>query len=176
AIVLGPPLLGENYVAGDGCCDSIRHVRALLAIDGRFALAQRFAIDWEQADAENRLVNGDPKVLENYTIFGKDIVAVADGTVVAARNDLPEQVPGKLPAGISLGEADGNFVVQDIGGAYVLYAHMQPGTVTVKAGDRVKRGASLGKVGNSGNSQAPHLHLHVMDGPSPLQSNGLPYV
>lgn len=176
AIALGPPLLGENYVAGDGCCDSIRHVRALLAIDGRFALAQRFAIDWEQADAENRLVNGDPKVLENYTIFGKDVVAVADGTVVATRNDLPEQVAGKLPAGISLGEADGNFVVQDIGGAYVLYAHMQPGTVTVKAGDRVKRGASLGKVGNSGNSQAPHLHLHVMDGPSPLQSNGLPYV
>lgn len=81
-----------------------------------------------------------------------------------------------MPAGLALDEADGNFIVQDIGGAYVLYAHMQPGSVTAKPGDKVKRGDRLGKVGNSGNSQAPHLHLHVMDGPSPLQSNGLPYV
>ena len=41
---------------------------------------------------------------------------------------------------------------------------------------KVKRGDVLGKVGNTGNTQAPHLHLHVMDGPSPLLSNGIPYV
>lgn len=175
-VVLGPPLVGKGFIAGDGCCDSIRHVRALLPLDGRFTLAQRFAIDWEQADAQNRLVNGDTKTLGNYTIFGKDVLAVADGTVVAARNDLPEQVPGALPRNLPLDQADGNFVVLDIGGAYVLYAHMQPGSVTVAAGARVKRGDRLGKVGNTGNSQAPHLHLHVMDGPSPLLANGIPYV
>jgi hypothetical protein len=176
-VVLGPPLAGKGYIAGDGCCDSIRHVRALLPLDGRFTLAQRFAIDWEQADAQNRLVVGDPKVLGNYIIFGKDVLAVADGTVVASRNDLPEQVPGALPKNLPLDQADGNFVVLDIGGgAYVLYAHMQPGSVTVAAGARVKRGDLLGKVGNTGNSQAPHLHLHAMDGPSPLMANGIPYV
>jgi len=175
--VLGAPLAGKGFLAGDGCCDSIRHVRALLPIDGRFSLAQRFAIDWEQADENNRLVTGDPKVLTNYVIYGKDVYAVANGTVVASRNDLPEQVPGALPANIPLDEADGNFVVLSIGrGAHVLYAHMQPGSVRVKAGDRVRRGAPLGKVGNTGNSQAPHLHLHVMDGPSPLKSDGIPYV
>jgi len=175
-VVLGPPLLGKGFIAGDGCCDSIRHVRALLPLDGRFTLAQRFAIDWEQADAQNRLVSGDTRALGNYTIFGKDVLAVADGTVVAMRNDLPEQVPGALPNNLPLDEADGNFVVLDIGGAYVLFAHMQPGSVTVTAGARVKRGDVLGKVGNTGNSQAPHLHLHVMDGPSPLLANGIPYV
>ena len=174
--VLGPPLGGAGFVAADGCCDSIRHVRALLPIDGRLQLAQRFAIDWEQIDSEGRVVNGDPKALENYVIFGKPVLAVDDGTVVASRNDLPEQVPGALPASIPLAEADGNYVVLDIGGAYVLYAHMQPGSVTVKAGDAVRRGKVLGKVGNSGNSQAPHLHLHVTDSPSPLAANGLPYV
>lgn len=177
AVVLGPPLLGKGYIAGDGCCDSIRHVRALLPLDGRFTLAQRFAIDWEQADAQNHLVSGDTRTLTNYTIFGKDVLAVADGTVVAARNDLLEQVPGALPRNLPLDQADGNFVVLDIGGgAYVLFAHMQPGSVTVTAGARVKRGDVLGKVGNTGNSQAPHLHLHVMDGPSPLLAKGLPYV
>src|SRR5215203_5097542 len=50
APALGPPLRGHGYVAGDGCCDSIRHVRALLPLNGAFYLAQRFAIDWEQID------------------------------------------------------------------------------------------------------------------------------
>ncbi len=176
-VVLGPPLIGKGYVAGDGCCDSIRHVRALLPLDGRFALAQRFAIDWEQADSGNRLLEGDPKAVASYTIYGREVLAVADGTVVASRNDLPEQVPGALPKTMTIDQADGNFVVLDIGGgSYVLYAHMQPGSVTVAAGAKVRRGAVLGKVGNTGNTQAPHLHLHVMDGPSPLMSNGIPYV
>jgi hypothetical protein len=175
--VLGPPLVGEGYVAADGCCDSIRHVRALLPIDGHFTLSQRFAIDWEQLDADKRVVRGDLKKVESYVIFGKDVIAVADGTVVAMRNDLPEQVPGALPAGLLLDQADGNFVVLDIGqGAFALFAHMQPGSVTVKAGAKVKRGDVLGKVGNTGNSQAPHLHFHVMDGPSPMAANGIPYV
>jgi len=174
--VLGPPLLGEGYVAADGCCDSIRHVRALLPLDGRFTLAQRFAIDWEQLDAENRVVRGDLKKNESYVIFGKDVIAVADGTVVAMRNDLPEQVPGALPAGLPVDQADGNFVVLDVGqGAFALFAHMQPGSITVQPGARVKRGDVLGKVGNTGNTQAPHLHFHVMDGPSPLVANGIPY-
>lgn len=176
-VVLGPPLLGAGYVAADGCCDSIRHVRALLALNGHFTLAQRFAIDWEQIDSENRVVKGDTQALSNYVIYGREVLAVADGTVVSSRNDLPEQVPGALPQGMAIDQADGNFVVLDVGGGnYVLYAHMQPGSVTVKAGAKVKRGDLLGKVGNTGNTQAPHLHLHVMDGPSPLASNGLPYV
>lgn len=176
-VVLGPPLLGAGYVAADGCCDSIRHVRALLALNGHFTLAQRFAIDWEQIDSENRVVKGDTATLSNYVIYGRDVLAVADGTVVSSRNDLPEQAPGALPQGMTIEQADGNFVVLDIGGGnYVLYAHMQPGSVTVKAGAKVKRGTVLGKVGNTGNTQAPHLHLHVMDGPSPLASNGVPYV
>ncbi|WP_422000207.1 M23 family metallopeptidase [Reyranella sp.] len=177
APVLGPPFVGKGYVAADGCCDSIRHVRALLPLNGRFALAQRYAIDWEQIDDTNRLVSGDLKALTSYVIYGREVLAVADGTVVAARNDLPEQVPGALPKAMTIDQADGNFVVQDVGGGnFVLYAHMQPGSVRVTAGMTVKRGDSLGKVGNSGNTQAPHLHLHVMDGPSPLLSNGVPYV
>ena len=152
-------------------------MRALLPLDGRFALAQRFAIDWEQLDADERVVRGDLKKVESYIIFGRDVIAVADGTVVAMRNELAEQVPGALPPGLPVDQADGNFVVLDVGqGAFALFAHMQPGSVTVQPGAKVKRGDVLGKVGNTGNSQAPHLHFHVMDGPSPLAANGIPYV
>jgi hypothetical protein len=176
-VVLGPPLRGKGYVAADGCCDSIRHVRALLAIDGKFHLSQRFAIDWEQIDGKNTIFTGDPKVPANYHIYGKPVLAVADGTVVGTRNDLNDQVPGALPANIPLDEADGNFVVLDIGsGFFVNYAHMRRGSVRVKLGDKVRRGDQIGEVGNTGNSSAPHMHLHVQDGPDPLKSDGLPYV
>ena len=174
---LAAPLAGKGFVAADGCCDSVRHVRALLPINGEWKLSQRFAIDWEQIDDENRIVVGELKDPKSYRIFGETVLAVADGTVVASRNDLPEQIPGTFPENLPIAEADGNFVVLDIGGgAFVLYAHMQPGSVTVRAGEVVKRGERLGLVGNTGNSLAPHLHLHVMDGPSPLDADGIPYV
>ncbi|WP_407531120.1 M23 family metallopeptidase [Methylobacterium oryzisoli] len=175
--VLAAPLRGGGYVAGDGCCDSIRHVRALLPLNGAFRLAQRFAIDWERIDGENRIVRGDLKDVRSYRIYGEPVLAVADGAVVGARDDLPDQVPGALPPNLPIAEADGNFVVIDIGGgAFVLYAHLRPGRVRVRVGERVRRGEPIGEVGNSGNSQAPHLHLHVMDHASGLLANGLPYV
>jgi hypothetical protein len=177
APTLGPPLRGRGYVAADGCCDSIRHVRALLPINGTFHLSQRFAVDWEQIDDEGRLFRGDPKSTHSYHIYGKPVLAVADAVVVASRNDLDDHVPGKLPEGLPIDEADGNFVILDIGGgAYALYAHMLRGSVRVRAGDRIRRGDQIGNVGNTGNSQAPHLHFQMMDGPSALASNGIPYV
>ncbi len=175
--VLAAPLRGAGYVVGDGCCDTIRHVRALLSLDGRFVLAQRFAIDFEQVGADHRIVSGDPQQVSNYRIYNRPVYAVADGTVVSARNDLDNQVPGHLPDGLPLEQADGNFVILDLGdGHYALYAHMIKGSVAVGPGARVQRGQQIGRVGNSGNSQAPHLHFQLMDGPSTLAANGLPYV
>lgn len=90
---------------------------------------------------------------------------------------LPEQRPGQLPPVMTLPTADGNSVVIDIGGGlYMLYGHMQSGSIAVREGQRVTRGDRVGLVGNSGNTSAPHLHFHVMDGPSPLSSEGVPYV
>jgi len=176
-IVLGPLFRGGGYIAADGCCDSIRHVRALLALNGVFNLSQRFAVDWERLDDDGTIFRGVAKDVHSYHIYGAPILAVADGTVVASRNDLADQLPGKLPNGLPLDEADGNFVILDIGHvAYALYAHMEPGSVRVRAGDQVRRGDHIGNVGNTGNTQAPHLHFQMMDGPSGFASNGIPYV
>jgi murein DD-endopeptidase MepM/ murein hydrolase activator NlpD len=68
-------------------------------------------------------------------------------------------------------------VVADIGGGhFAVYAHLKLGSVRVKTGDRVRRGDVLGLLGNTGNTSHPHLHFHIVDGPSALASNGLPYV
>jgi hypothetical protein len=176
-VVVGPPLKGSNFLAADSCCDATRHTRAALPINGEVWLAQRYAVDYEQLDANNRIWSGqNKKDLDNYTIYGQEALAAADGTVVKVVDGLPEQKPGVFPEGISLEEADGNSVILDLGGgSYALYAHFQPGTIRVQEGDRVKRGDVLALVGNSGNSLAPHLHFHVMSGPLSLTSNGLPY-
>jgi hypothetical protein len=177
--VLGPPLEpGRGYVAADSCCSSVRHRRGLLAIGDRQWLAQRFAVDWEQVDATRRFVRrgGDPAKPSDYAIYGARAIAAADATIVHVVDGLRAQRPGALPQGIGLREADGNSVVARLDdGLYMLYAHLQAGSLKVEEGDRVKRGDLLGLVGNSGNSSAPHLHFHVMDGPSPLTSEGVPY-
>ncbi|MCP9917679.1 M23 family metallopeptidase [Cyanobium sp. ATX 6F1] len=177
--VLGPPLGGKGWVAINGCCRSdVGHRSTGLPIDGRLAFAQRFAIDWMRLDGQGRLANGDLSKVGSYPSFGAEVIAVADGTVVDVRNDLPEQVPPNLPApsAVSLATVLGNHVILQVGPeAYAVYAHLQPGSVRVRAGERVRRGQPLGLLGNSGNSSAPHLHFHLMRGPS-LGSDGLPYV
>ncbi len=47
-------------------------------------------------------------------------------------------------------------------------------SVQVKKGQKVKAGEVLGKLGNSGNSNCPHLHFHLMDGSNKLTARGLP--
>jgi hypothetical protein len=173
---IGPPLRGEGYVSADSCCDASRHTRAALPVNGRVWVAQRYAVDWEELDGQGHIYQGPQQKLESYTIFGKPVLAVADAVVVAVTDGLPEQTPGKFPVNITLDEADGNSVILDLGEQrYAMYAHMQPGSIKVRKGDRVKLGQVIGLVGNTGNSVAPHLHFQVMDRPSSLASNGLPY-
>jgi hypothetical protein len=175
-VSIGPPLHGEGYVSADSCCDATRHTRAALPVNGRVWLAQRYAVDWEQLDAQGRIYAGPQEKLESYTIFGKPVVAVADAVVASVTDGLPEQTPGKYPTNIPLDEADGNSVILDLGEQhYALYAHMQPGTIQVRVGERVAAGQLIGLVGNSGNSVAPHLHFQVNDRAASLGSNGLPY-
>jgi Peptidase family M23 len=175
-VVIGPPLQGEGYISADSCCDSSRHMRAALPVNGRVWLAQRYAVDWEQLDAAGHIYQGAREKLESYAIFGKPVLAVGDGVVMSVTEGLPEQTPGKFPTNISLDKADGNSVILDLGGErYAMYAHMQPGSIKVRKGEKVKLGQVIGLVGNTGNSVAPHLHFQVSDRPSSLASNGLPY-
>ncbi|MDQ5827323.1 MAG: hypothetical protein M3441_24445, partial [Chloroflexota bacterium] len=111
--VVGPPLRGSNYLAADSCCDATRHTRATLPVNGRVWVAQRYAVDYEQLDADSRLYSGKKKDLDSYTIYGQEAIAAADGTVVKVIDGLPEQEPGVFPEDISLEEADGNSVILD---------------------------------------------------------------
>jgi hypothetical protein len=178
AIEVAPPLRGPGWVVGEGCCSPINsHRGATLSIDGTVRVPERFAIDFVQLNADDRLFAGPIGELSSYAYFGAPIHSATAGTVVGLQDGLPEQPPGALPAGQTVQTAGGNYAVVRIAkGRFAFYAHMQPGSLRVGIGDRVRTGRVLGLLGNTGNTDAPHLHFHIMDGPSPLQSNGLPFV
>ena len=177
ARVIEPPLRGARWVATNGCCNRITpHRGAIITVNGIIYAPERFAIDWEQLDDSNRIFAGDKKKLASWAYYGAPIHSVADGTVVNIWDASDEQVPGP-PVPVSTEAIGGNMLVVDIGGgAFAFYAHLQRGSLKARLGDKVKAGQLLGLLGNTGNSTAPHLHFHLMDGPSPLAANGLPYV
>lgn len=178
ARVIDPPLRGSNWVATNSCCDRITpHRGAVMTVNGRVRVPQRFAIDWMQIDENNRAFSGDAASLANWPFYGTPVYSVAEGVVVNLYDEADEQVPGEPVTGIVPANIGGNMIVVDIGdGAYAFYGHLQRGSLKAKLGDRVKAGQVLGLLGNTGNSAAPHLHFHLMDGPSPLNANGLPHV
>ncbi|MET3352427.1 UNVERIFIED_ORG: hypothetical protein ABID33_000310 [Xanthobacter viscosus] len=177
AVVIAPPLRGKGWVAINGCCDALTsHRGAIMAVNGRLRVPERFAIDFVQLDAADRLFTGDVHKLESYAYYGVPVHSVADGVVVNLYDATDAQVPGGNAKGITTENIGGNMLVIDIGGGnFAFYAHMQRGSLKVKLGDKVRTGDVIGLLGNTGNTTAPHLHFHVMDGPSPLDANGLPY-
>lgn len=178
AVSVEPPLRGKGWVAVNGCCDSITsHRGAIMSINGEMRVPERFAIDWLQLDDEKRVYSGDAAKLSSYAYYGAPIHAAASGTVVNLYDATDEQVPGQDAKGITTENIGGNMLVIDIGnGNFAFYAHLQRGSLKVGLGDKVKTGEVIGLLGNTGNSTAPHLHFHIMDGPSPLNANGLPFV
>jgi hypothetical protein len=175
--VISPPLDGPKWLDGNSCCDMTAHRMAMNPLNGQLWAAERFAIDYLQLGPDGTIYRGDGSKPESYPYYGADIHAVADGPVVGVTEGLPEQVPGQSPTGLPLDQYGGNHVVQDIGGGnYAFYAHLKTGTVKVKPGDQLTTGQVIANLGNTGNSDAPHLHFHVMSTPDPLGSNGLPFV
>jgi len=175
---IGPPLRGGPWLTANGPAAESGHRRGLIVIRGTPAIAQRFAIDYIKVGDDHLTFSGDRLKNTSYHAYGNDALAVADGIVVAVKDGIPENIPGPASRAvpITLETVGGNHVIVDIGGGrYAFYAHLQPGSLRVRLGERVRRGQVVGLVGNSGNSTEPHLHFHISDAASPLGSEGLPY-
>lgn len=175
--VISAPIAGDYWGAMEGCCEyPTHHRRGTYSVDGHLVIFERYAIDWLQLNDAGLAYSG-PNVKENYFGYGADVLAVGDASVVSVVDGQPENVIGQPQPERSLAEAVGNHVVLDLGGnVYAVYAHLQPGSIDVRVGDKVKTGQVLGKLGNSGQSTAPHLHFHLMDNPNPVLSNPVPFV
>lgn len=182
------PLHGKTFV-WDGHGFYAHHLRvpfgnAKVRTLGITANTNEFASDFIYVDEQGREYGGDPRKNGSWYSYGKTIYAPGAGIVRAAENDIPDNwfkdaqateigspalPPGKDPTGM------GNFVLIDHqDGEFSLLCHMIPGSVTVKAGDRVVAGQQIGRIGFSGDAIFPHLHYSLMAGPRVEKDWGLP--
>lgn len=178
AVTIAPPLKGNNWLVANGSGVIISpHRYTVQPTNGRLRPPEYFAIDFVRLDAQKRAFVGDIAKVKNWFGYGSKIVSVAPGKVVEVLDGLQDNIPGQPIPPLKPNEYAGNHVIVDIGsGKYAGYAHLVPGSIVVRAGDTVNRGQVLGKLGSTGNSDAPHLHFQITDANSFLNTNGLPFV
>lgn len=159
---------------------------------GRDAYGYRFAYDFVRLDEQARpfrspawraALGGLP--VEDFLAWEQPVLAPLDADVVAVGESWPDRLRVHLPwavwrerwlsprlRGPDWRPLAGNHVLLRCAAGYLLCAHLRQGSVTVSVGQSVQRGEPLGRVGNSGHSAMPHLHLQLMDGPDLLSARG----
>jgi len=175
-LVLAPPFKDGVWVAGNGPSNISVHRRSVIAIDGRPYISQRFAIDWVLVGSNGNTFHDSRERNDNFWAFGQPVLAVADGEVTEVVDGIPDNIPGKLPL-VTVQTTTGNHIIERIAaGTYVMFAHLKQGSIAVGLHQKIKRGAQIAQVGNSGNTTGAHLHLQVTDGNSAIAAEGIPFV
>ena len=154
---VAPPLRGEAYyVAHGGGTPPINY-------HGAASTSQRYALDITQLGEWGVRADGlTPERLPAYDIYGDTLHSPVTGTVVQAVDSLRD---ARWPEGQP---AAGNHVWLRRDGVYVLLAHLRRGSVRVETGERVTAGEPIARVGNTGNTTEPHLHMHAIRHEAPL--------
>lgn len=177
-VVVSAPVAGTGWVAFNGLSATSIHRTTVMVVDGQARVPERYAIDFMRLTGDGQEFGGDQARNESWPGYGQAVLAVADGVIESVRDGFPDNVPGRPPAQkVTLDTIAGNQVVLRMkGGAYAFYAHLIPGSIPVRPGQAVHKGEVLGRLGNSGQSDAPHLHFQVGDGGHIAASDGLPFV
>jgi len=140
--------------------------------------SERHAYDFSIMEDEDGVVPDDwtlPTKVEEYPCYGRDVIAIADGVVVKTRNHHPDSRTNGMKAYCDTWEVRGNYVViKHNDSEYSLSAHLMPGSVAVKAGDKVRKGETIARCGNSGNCVAPHIHFQLQSSASFFLAFSLP--
>jgi Peptidase family M23 len=172
------PVAGPGWAAFNGCCTPNRHRDVRVGAGTHVATPEVFDIDYIQVTKDGKYFTGDGRKNSDYPFFGAPLRAVADGEVVDLRDDMADAIPLQEPTNIKTPrDYAGNYVTIRLReGLYVNYAHVKQGSVKVKVGDKVKAGQTVGELGNSGHSTAPHLHFGVADKSETVTSASLPFV
>jgi hypothetical protein len=167
AVSLDFPLKGGTFYIGQGgATDAINQHNGVPA--------QNFALDINRLSAlGNRATTLFPSAPEDYAIYGTSVISPCDAQVLSVVDGLPDQ---------KLGERDtknlaGNHVWLRCKWVDILLAHLQPNSISVSAGQMLTSGAMIGRAGNSGNTTAPHLHVHAQkqsEEPDFIRGEGVP--
>jgi hypothetical protein len=167
-----------------------------LASHHRWRAATEFAVDFFKVDGDGRIRDGDPADAESYYGSGEGVLAAADGTVVAVedspvqnrgvrirRPDESAEAFGRRAQRHLFGELEknyrtalaGNYVtIRHADGMYSTYGHLKTGSAQVEVGVSVVQGQPIAAVGDTGDSNAVHLHFQLNEGSDPFLSRSVP--
>jgi hypothetical protein len=147
-----------HVVAGGGGVLINPHLGVLKLPAARSYRGQSYGIDIVKLGPLGLRADGfAPPDLIRYAIFGATVVAPCDGVVLLIEDGNPDMPPTRRDRE----HMAGNYVFLECGDYQVLLGHLHRGSVLLQPGDRVEMGDPLGQVGNSGNTDEPHLHVHV---------------
>lgn len=127
----------------------------------------RYAYDFAILDQNNNQYSGKGENNAEWIGFGKDVIAVADGEIIAVetlhKDDKQFDVPSLKNNSLAL---YGNYVViKHSSNVLSMYAHLKNNSSkNLKKGDKIKQGQTIGQIGTSGSSFFPHLHFEIRDG------------
>ena len=175
-VLFSNPLRGGNWTAVYDPSWQRGHRRVVYSVDGKQRIPGRFAIDFIKVDSVH-YVKGMEDSIQNWYGYAEEVLAVADGEVASVRDDFPESATLAAHPAYRSEQATGNYISLKLTeNRYVFYEHLRPGSITVKAGQRVKKGQVIAQLGFTGQTTGPHLHLHVADKDSPLGAEGFPFI
>lgn len=172
---LSPPLRVGNWTAIYDASWKRGHRRVLYTTDGKQHIPGRFAIDFMQVDSIQFALDEDS--IRSYYGYGAAVLAVADGEVASVCDSFPESLTLSAHPAYTAQQATGNYISLRIApDRFAFYEHLQPGSITVQPGDKIKKGQVIARLGFTGQTTGPHLHFHVADQNSPLGAEGVPFV
>ena len=160
SVDLSFPLRSGTYLVVNGGSNNLVSAHMKTVADQRFRAwrGQSYGVDLVRLGGWGLRARGLlPAAPEAYAIYGDSVFAPRSGRVVAAVTDLADL----KPPSVDRTHMAGNHVLLESGAVWILLGHLRPGTVHVHAGDSVARGQYLGQVGNTGNTNEPHLHIHA---------------
>ncbi|MDD1682553.1 MAG: M23 family metallopeptidase [Methanoregula sp.] len=178
-VVIGSPVKGPGWVVMETTLPTTHHFLMPVTVNNVTTVDQRYAQDWFYIDpVTGNAAQGNATLAKNFLGYGRELLAVADGTIVDIRDGVPDnEIIYKLPP-FAFETGTGNNVIIDIGNdKYACYCHIIPGSIKVRKGDKVKEGDVIGLLGNTGQSDVPHLHFEVVTGkPAIIGGEGYPFV
>ena len=163
AVDLSFPMRGGRYLVINGG-SSERVNGHMMTLGNRYAAwrGESYAVDLIRIDTlgfrtRRRQLLAPPGDPADYLSYGEPVYAPCAGRVEAVMDQRPDmRVPIR-----DRKHLEGNFVRVRCGNATVFLGHLRHGSVVIKTGDPIANGALVGRVGNSGNTDEPHLHIHV---------------
>jgi hypothetical protein len=160
-VLLDIPVRGE-WLAGHAGATLITNVHS----------KNLYAVDCLKIGPDGRFFKEPEEDVTDFYSFNEPVYAPADGQITEVVDSFPSDFMGDR----NTEHPGGNHVIMDIGnGKYFYVAHLRQGKIPVEAGQRVKKGAILGYIGNSGNTYFPHLHMHVQNKPTADQDGRITY-